>query len=137
MIKILNESYDVVLTLLRRVNPISIAASQELIDYILDKNATQNSMTMSTAQAIIFNSTDAILFLGTNGIVDILNPSVTTMFGYTPEQLLGQSCLTIFDEETKSKNQIEKQIELMNNRQSALIYEDHKICISDRDLKVP
>ncbi|KAK8852556.1 hypothetical protein M9Y10_017543 [Tritrichomonas musculus] len=137
LIKVLNDSYDVVLTLLRRVNPIQVAASQELINYLLDKSTTQNSMTMSTSQAIIFNSTDAVLFLGTNGIVDILNPSVTSMFGYTPEQLLGQSVLTIFDEETKSKSQIENQIQLMNNHQSAMTYEDHTICISDRDEKVP
>ena len=137
MIKTLNDSYDVVLTLLRRVNPISVAASPELINYLLDKSTTQNSTTMSTAQAIIFNSTDAVLFLGTNGIVDILNPSVTTMFGYTPEQLLGQTVLTIFDEESKSKSQIETQIELMRNHQSALTYEDHTVCISDRDVQIP
>lgn len=137
MIKVLNESYDVGLTLLRRVNPIQVVASQPLIDYILDKATQQNSAAMSTSQAIIFNSSDAVLFLGANGIVDILNPSVTAMFGYTPEQLLGQSGLTIFDEESKSKSQIENQIELMRNRQSALTYEDHTICISDRDLQVP
>ncbi|KAK8852645.1 hypothetical protein M9Y10_017633 [Tritrichomonas musculus] len=137
MIKILNNSYDVVLTLLRRINPIQVAASHDLINYLLDKTSSQTSTTMSTAQAIIFNSTDSVFFLGTNGIVDILNPSVTTMFGYTPEQLLGQSVLTIFDEESKSKGTIESQIELMRNRQSALTYEDHTICISDRDEKVP
>lgn len=134
---VLNDSYIIVLTLLRRVNPVSVAASPELINYLLDKSTTQNSMTMSTSQAIIFNSTDSVLFLGTNGVVDILNPSVTTMFGYTPEQLLGQSVVTVFDEDSKSKSQIEQQIELMKNHQSALTYEDHTVCISDRDEKIP
>ncbi|KAK8842310.1 hypothetical protein M9Y10_025887 [Tritrichomonas musculus] len=137
LIKVLNDSYDVVLILLRRVNPISIVASEELINYLLDRSSSQNSTTMSTAQAIIFNSTDSVVFIGTNGIVDILNPSVTKTFGFTPEQLLGQSVLTIFDEESKSKGQIENQLELMRNRQSALTYEDHTICVSDNDAKIP
>lgn len=55
MIKLFNECYEVVLTLLRRVNPISVAASHDLIKYILDKNTTQNSTPMPTSQVIIFS----------------------------------------------------------------------------------
>lgn len=61
---------------------------------------------------------------------------MTTIFGYTHEQLLGQSCLTIFDEESNEKSKIGTQIELMNNRQSELIYENHIICISDNNSKI-
>lgn len=135
LIKTLSESYAVVLTLLRRVNPIAIVAHEELINYILEKSTSHNSGEMSTEQGIIYNSSDCVICLGPTGMVDILNPSVSRELGFTPEQLLGQPVEMIFDEESKSKTN--GQLELMRNRQSAPTFEDHVICVSDDDSKIP
>ncbi|OHT16587.1 Adenylate and Guanylate cyclase catalytic domain containing protein [Tritrichomonas foetus] len=135
LIDLLKVSYSIVILLLRRVSPISIVSDNDLLNYLLDKTSNQSNTEMSTDQGIIYNSSDSVLIIGNNGVVDIINPAVSKAFGFTPEQLLGQPISTMFD--TDEKAQIEQQLELMKNKQSAPTYEDHTTCISDDDSKIP
>ena len=62
---------------------------------------------------------------------EYVNKAVTGLLGYTPEQLLGQNFSFIFD--TRSNNEVVKQIQMMKNDQSSLTYESHIKCISDNN----
>ena len=101
-----------------------------------------------------------MLFLCTNvsGVVEIINPSVTNILGYSPDQILGQNISTIFsnisedtssnkDQESSDSNNIKdlsgnaekvsNQLDLMKNGQSGLIFEGHFICITDDAKEMP
>ncbi|OHT09038.1 Adenylate and Guanylate cyclase catalytic domain containing protein [Tritrichomonas foetus] len=127
--------YGSILLLLRRVNPIAVVARAELIEYILDRSSDKSSAVMTTARSVIHNSTDCILCIALNGIIENINPSVTNLLGYTPDQLLGQHITTVIDENEKQK--ILSQIGLIKNKQSPPTYEDHTTTITDDDTKIP
>ena len=126
--------YNAVLILLRRVPPVSIVSKQALIDFVLDKSTSKTSQVRSTAYSIIHNSLDSIMFLDANGVIESVNPALTQLLGFTPEQLLGQPFGSIFCEE--DRNKLASQITLMKNKQSSLIYEDHVVCVSDDDTSI-
>ncbi|KAK8890252.1 hypothetical protein M9Y10_035024 [Tritrichomonas musculus] len=133
---ILTEAYKVCLLLLRRVSPIAIINDNELVSYLLDRAEEKSANNSSTDQGIIKNSQDAIICLSATGMIDMVNPSVNRMFGFTPEQLLGQPISTsLFDE--KNGAIVNNKIYLMLNKQSPLSYEDHVICLTDDDTEVP
>lgn len=136
LIVILNKAYKGCLLLLRRISPIAIVNDVELVSYLLNKTSEKNEGSSSTDQGIIKNSQDAILCLSSSGIIEIVNPSVNHLFGFTPEQLLGQPVSTsLFDE--KNGSIINNKIFLMLNKQSPLSYEDHVMCITDEEKEVP
>lgn len=133
---ILSSAYKVCLLLLRRVSPIAIVNDSRLLSYLLDKTEEKSTNNSSTDQGIIKNSQDAIICLSSQGIIEMVNPAVNRLFGFTPEQLLGQPISTsLFDE--KNGSHVTNQIFLMLNKQSSLSYEDHVICITDDDTEVP
>ena len=129
--KNMGDIYSLVLTLLRRISPVSIVNTSELIGYILNENKQEKKGDMSTAQSVIYHSKDTVICLSHTGVIEFVNPSLTKTFGYTPEQLLGQSIETIIVEE--SKQQIMNQIDLMRRKQSKLLYDGHVPCLTDDD----
>jgi len=131
----LKRCYDMCLTMLRTINPIAIVNNSELLNYLLDKSSTSSLAQMSRDQSILHNANDCIFSLSLNGVIETLNPSVTKTFGYTPEQLLGQSILSLISEDQKST--LENQLVLMKNRQSALTYSDSVVCITDTESTIP
>ena len=66
---------------------------------------------MSLEKSLMYNSADGIISFSRNEVIELVNRSVTTLLGYTPEQLLGQSITSIIDAE-KSDDLI-KHINLM------------------------
>ena len=133
---ILTSAYKGCLLLLRRVPPIAIINDNELVSYLLDRTEEKSQSNSSTDQGIIKNSQDAILCLSSSGIIEMVNPSVNHLFGFTPEQLLGQPVTTsLFDE--KNGSNVNNKIFLMLNKQIALSYEDHVTCITDDETEVP
>lgn len=90
---------------------------------------------MTTSKSIIHHSADGVLIIGSSGVIEFINQSVSRILGFTPEQLLGQPVSTIFSEEDKGK--VDQQMSLMRNKQGGLTFEDHFICISDDDTPVP
>ena len=133
---ILTKAYKACLLLLRRVSPIAIVNDAKLLSYLLDKSEEKSTNNSSTDQGIIKNSQDAIICLSSTGIIEIVNPSVNRLFGFTPEQLLGQPVATsLFDE--NNGPHVTNQIYLMLNKQSPIFFEDHVTCLTDDDTEVP
>jgi len=120
--------------LLMRIPPRSIVSEDILMDYVLNKKSQAKRQDMSFSQLVIHNSNDALLFLSKNGIVELINQSVTRLLGYAPEQLLGQSVLYVFSEQEKIK--LQEQITLIKNGQSAEVYVGHTSCMTDSNYQI-
>ncbi|OHT02746.1 Adenylate and Guanylate cyclase catalytic domain containing protein [Tritrichomonas foetus] len=127
--RMLNQCYQLILVLLRQISPISIVAQENLVNYLLNWNKTSNNSVMSIGQGIIHNSNDGVICLDINGIIEIVNPAITKMLGFSPEQLLGQNLETILPSNTK--DELVNQLILMKNNQSSLTYEGHTDCVTD------
>jgi PAS domain-containing protein len=67
--------------------------------------------------------------MGANGGRELINPSVTKILGYTPDQVLGHPLSTML--ELEQGTIIDQRLKLMSVRQAAPLYEDHTVCISD------
>ncbi|OHT07782.1 Adenylate and Guanylate cyclase catalytic domain containing protein [Tritrichomonas foetus] len=134
-IQYLTKCYNVALILMRRVPPVSLVANEDIVNYMLDNTKKQSSLEMSTDQGIIYNTSACVLCTESTGIIEIMNPAVTHTFGYSPEQMLGQSILTMIQEDSRSA--VETQIQLMSHKQSGLTFDGHTVCISDNDSPMP
>ena len=133
--KKLNGEYDAALVLVRRVQPQAIVANTKLINYLLNKKSKESNNEMTLSNAVFYNMDDAILCLSCAGIIEMVNPAVTKLLGFTPEQLLGQSGQSIFAPD--SVEAVMNQINLIKNGQSASTFDDHTICITDSDVQLP
>jgi len=128
-------SYKACLSLIKRVQPIALINNKIFSTRVLHNKEYLREEKLTVAGNIIHNSSDAILCTGLSGVVEIVNPSVTTMLGYTPEQLLGQPITTFFVSEDADK--IISQISLMKNGQSSTYFESHMTCITDAVQHIP
>ncbi|OHT07050.1 guanylate cyclase [Tritrichomonas foetus] len=133
--KKMNGEYSAALVLIRRVQPQSIITDSHLTNYLLNKESQKNNFEMTLSNAVIFNSDDSIICLSKAGIIEIVNPAVTKLLGFTPEQLLGQPTTTLLAHE--STDVVMNQLDLMRNGQSTNVYEDHIICTTDNDTQIP
>ena len=133
--KKLKGEYDAALVLVRRVQPQAIVANTKLINYLLNKKSKESNNEMTLSNAVFYNMDDAIVCLSCAGIIEMVNPAVTKLLGFTPEQLLGQSGQSIFSPEVAEP--VMNQINLIKNGQSAPTYDDHTICITDSDDQIP
>ena len=128
----LRNLYDTLLHLLLRMNPTMIVSNQQVISFLLKTEADNESTgSMTTARKIIHHSSDPIICLGGNEAVELINKATTTLLGYTPEQVLGQGIAAFFD--TQSCEEVQKQIAMMKQNQTAMTYESHVTCITDSD----
>jgi PAS domain S-box-containing protein len=90
---------------------------------------------MSLARNVIRSSSDGVSLITHSGIIEFVNPALSKIFGYTPEQLLGQQMSVIFCEEDRPK--VENQVTLMASKQSGTTFEDHYVCVSDTEAQIP
>lgn len=157
--------YKVGLIYVQRLPPSVFLANKKLLNFILNRKENKNESVMSTTQSVIYMSLDGIVCTNGSGVVEIINPAVTSILGYTPDQMLGQNISVFFassediqetndnnnnnnnnNEENKEENEsgltgdaerISNQIELMKNGQSALVFQEHFICLTDDEQKMP
>jgi two-component system phosphate regulon sensor histidine kinase PhoR len=62
-------------------------------------------------QTILASSPDAVLLLSVNGTIELCNVAFTTLFGFSPEEVEGQSlCLLASTDEMEHCNQVLKQV---------------------------
>ena len=116
-------------SIIKHLSPVHIIASKEIMDFLLRRSDREDDKSMSIAQSIIHNADDAIFCTSINGIIEVVNSSVSSILGYTPDQLLGQQVTNFFTKESEEK--IAKQLELMSEGQSATVYDSHVACVSD------
>jgi len=157
--------YTTALVLIRRLTPQSIVASGPLLNYLLNKKASKNESEMTMEHSVMHNSSDAILCLSRIEVIEVVNLAVTSLLGYTPEQLLGQPISILINEqqqnndptpigngpaptqpETNNNNnnnnddsagaEFLRHLDLMRSGQTNLQYECHLQCIADDDSKI-
>lgn len=131
----LDQCYDVILMVMRRLSPLDIVLSKPLMKYLLNRSTETNTTTNTTSGMIVHSSSDSIILTQLNGVVDMINPAVTFLLGYTPEQLLGQPLSVVIKAEEQEK--ILKVLEMMQNHESPPIFEDHITCIADDETEIP
>ena len=127
--------YQTMLMLVKRVPPIGIVASKDLLGFLLNKKHDNTDKSMSISQSIIHNSSEAIIFTNNNLIVEIVNQTVSQILGYTPNQMLGQDLTSICKPDDAEK--IKSQVDLMLAGQISTTYEDNIILLSDASTEVP
>lgn len=133
-VQFFNRCYSTVKIFMRRVSPAALVADSDFVDYLFDNTKKGNTSEMSTDQGIIHNTADSVLCVDSNFVIEIMNPAVTHTFGYSPEQMLGQSVLNLFPEEARES--VDTQLQLMMNKQASLTYDGHTVCLSDNDTQI-
>jgi PAS domain S-box-containing protein len=90
---------------------------------------------MTASKSVVINAKDAIVCLNRSESIEVVNKSVTSVFGYTPEQLLGQPISSILSISENGK--IYEQTDLMRNGEAALNFECHALGTADDERMVP
>lgn len=131
----LSTAYKGELMELRRVSPMSMTSSQALMNYITHKDDQKKVEEMAPSKSVVYLSKDAVIFIQKNLNIEFINNSTTTLFGYTPDQLLGQPIHTVIPE--SNNEEFFKQIEMMKSGQCALVYEKSFLGLSDDEQLMP
>lgn len=128
--------YNGELQLLRRVPPLSMSSSPALMNYITHKDEQKKTEVMAPTKSIVYQSKDSIIFINKNLNIESINNATTDLFGYTPDQILGQPINTILAESINED--LYKQVEMMKTGQCALVYEHscHGITDDEQDMPV-
>ena len=117
-----SNQFSVLKSLMLRINPIAFVANNQLISLVYGKTARENTI-VSASHAVFTTSPDAIISLNNEGVIEYLNPATTIIFGYTPEQMLGQNLKMLLNDDSKETSQLLYQMQLMQSGQTSLIYE--------------
>jgi PAS domain S-box-containing protein len=123
-------------SLLLRVNPVTFVANSQMLGLIYG-NREIDAHVSSAAHAVFQTSQDALISLNGEGIIESLNPSATTIFGFTPEQMLGQSLKLLVNPETEGNGTLFSTMDLMKTGQAGLVYEANVIGTKDDGTRVP
>ena len=127
----IDSAYAGCMQLMRRVPPNAVVSNQKLLMYLLNKKDDHSQTKMTVPMKIILQSKDAILCLAKNGSIEVVTKSVTMTFGYTPEQLLGQSLSVVLPEEQNPT--LFEQMQLMGNGEASLTFDTAGEFINDND----
>ena len=131
----LDVAYQGAIQLLRRLSPPSVIQNVNLLNYLLNRKNEKSSNKMTTSMLIIHNSKDSVFCLNKNESIEVVNQAVSGLFGYTPEQLLGQSISTVLPE--KGSESIFNHFNLMRQGQCAMTFEAHTEGVTDGDQTIP
>ena len=131
----LQRSFDVFKVLIARFPPSHVIQNQGLLDLIVGKTKSTRVQQLSSSHAVINSSPDAVFALSSDFTIELMNPAASTIFGYTPEQLLGQSLVTLIPTNVNINNssgssgnekdpnsKIYSQAQLMKANQAAMTY---------------
>jgi len=128
-------SFKVVMTMIKRVSPISFINNKELVDIFLNRSSSREQHSETFSGNVIQKSPDAIFFTGLNSVIEMVNPATSVTLGYSPEQLLGKPISSFFTNDDSEK--LNQQLSLMRAGQSASVYESRMICVSDNTSEIP
>jgi len=70
--------------------PSSVVRNTLLMNFIIGAETSENEVIMSPAESVIFASSNAAILLNTEDIIEVVNPSLQRITGFTPDQVLGQ-----------------------------------------------
>lgn len=128
-------TYNAALFVIKRFSPYALLNNKMFSKVFLKGGEEQRDDKMSTEGMIIRNARDSIFCTNVHGVVEIVNNSVSTLLGFTPEQLLGQNVSSFFSSSDMEK--IASKMEQMKSGQSSAFYEDDYVVISDASKDIP
>ncbi|KAH0794384.1 Adenylate and Guanylate cyclase catalytic domain containing protein [Histomonas meleagridis] len=129
--------YETFKSVIARIDPISFVSYPQLVSFIYGKEQNTTQTIISASHAIFQTSNNAIISLNSEGIIESLNPSASLIFGYTPEQMLGQNLKILFPSDTKENSHLFYTMDLMKSGQCGLTYESHLIGTRDDQTEIP
>ena len=92
------QSIEAVKQLICVLPPLSIVSSTGLMDFILGSKKEESEENMTAPESLLSSSAYAVILVDTNGVIQAVNNSVNQIFGYTPDQVLGQTIQHIIPE---------------------------------------
>lgn len=125
-------AYRASLFIVKRFSPLELANNSLFKEIFLSNSVIDNNSSLEGA--IIQNANDAIFCTNLSGIVEVSNKGVFYLFGYTPDQVLGQNVSSFFGKEDYEK--ITLQLENMKNNQISMYEGDHE-CTNDAEKLIP
>ena len=124
-------------TVMLRLNPIHFVQNQAAVAFLVGKNNSEETHITSAAHAVFYTSTDAMILLNNDGIIEKLNPATTSIFHFTPEQMLGQHSTIIIPKDSQKNQQLYYTMQLMASGQCGLVFETELEGVRDDGVIVP
>ena len=124
-------------TVILRLNPIHFVQNQAAVAFLVGKNNSEETHITSAAHAVFYTSADAMLLLNNDGIIEKLNPATTSIFHFTPEQMLGQHSTIIIPKDNQKNQQLYYTMQLMASGQCGLVFETELEGVRDDGVIVP
>jgi PAS domain S-box-containing protein len=107
------------------------------VDAVFGRDAGAAPRLMTGSQAVFETSPDAMLALSREGVIENLNAGACALFGFTPEQMLGQELAFVINENVTANSNLYYTIKLMRTGQSQLVYETEVLGTRDDESSVP
>jgi len=134
LVQRIDVAYQGSLQLIRMLPPHFVVSNSSLLDAVLERTSEKNLDKMTTSMSVIHMSRDVIVCISRAGSIEIVNTAVSGFFGYKPEQLLGQSLLTLLPENTSTE--LCPHIDLMRNGECSLTFDCSVHGIADDEHKI-
>ncbi|OHT06529.1 hypothetical protein TRFO_25413 [Tritrichomonas foetus] len=113
----MDAAYNTLKIIIARFPPNAVISNQNLLDAIIGRAQMKRVKQVSAAQSVIDSSPDAIFALSGDYSIESMNPAASHIFGYTPEQILGQSITTLIPNPDADKDPL---VLTNNNTESSL-----------------
>ena len=120
--------------LLLRLNPMDIISNQVVLSWIFGDTFKVDKKIKTPAHAVFQTSKDAMILISRDHVIEFVNPSTTTLFGYTNDQIIGQNINFLLDPNTNSK--FFYAMKMMNSGQGVMTYKDTVLGIRDNSTTV-
>lgn len=121
-------------TLVLRLNPLYFVSNPDLLSTVYKSGKIDKAVT-SSSHAMFQTAHDALFILKEDLIIESVNPSATNIFGFTPEQMLGQSIKFILPNDLNSSTYYV--VDLMMSGATSLNYESDATGTKDDGSDVP
>lgn len=122
--------------LLLRLNPITLVSNPQTAALLFGKTTIGKVQVTSASHTVFHCSRNPMLSLNQDGVIESVNPATTTVLGFTPEQLLGQSLKIIINPDTGSNRDLFYEMQLMKSGQCTLLYQSSVTASKDDETAV-
>ena len=116
-IECINQTFKDVLL---RIDPVAFVHNEKAMMYLLNKTSQLDTRIISGSHAMFELSSDAVVIISQNGVIESLNPAVTKLFGYPPEQILGQNIEILLSIDSHHEHVVLDMLEAMRSGASEL-----------------
>jgi len=131
----LDSIFCTLLSLVKRIPPLNILNNPDLLQTLLNISSSQGVFDSSLSGKLIHASKTAVLITTQLGIIELINPSFTRIFGYSHEQIIGQniSLLLSHEENPNLSSQMKRSLENQEHNGTEICCQ----CISDNSQNIP